>query len=279
MTNYSLYRKEIEVLEKIKQLYEQGQYISGYQESVTELFFENREHLLMDFLELIPVDNLESVKKLLYFLRTVSSSISNVNTMIRSNYAGVKSKSDVINEISDLQKLIQNKCNEKYHFGVFYSWQTDVDSKYNRNFIEKVLEKTIKEVNSYVKEGPFISIDKDTRGVSGSPDIVTTILQKIDRSICFVADVTPIIEKEEKKICNSNVMFELGYALNSLGYERVILICNIYYGDLKDLPFDLGLKRVIPYKYGPESSDIEKKAIKDKLVLSIKESIISILNI
>jgi len=34
MTNYSLYRKEIEVLEKIKQLYEQGQYISGYQESV-----------------------------------------------------------------------------------------------------------------------------------------------------------------------------------------------------------------------------------------------------
>lgn len=212
MTNFALYRKEIEMLEITKQLFLKGQYHGGYRESIAELFFENNEHFRPEFLEIIPVENLEATKGLLFFLKTVNSSMSGGhNTTIGSIYGGSRNVKDVIASITALQDMIRVECNKRFHFGVFYSWQSDTESKYNRNFIEDALEKSVKSVNKAIADGPLLSVDKDTRGVPGSPDIVTTILQKIDRSVCFLADVTPIGRVGGKLIPNPNVMFELKF--------------------------------------------------------------------
>lgn len=58
---------------------------------------------------------------------------------------------------------------------VFYSWQSDLPNKNNRNFIKECIEKAIKEVN---KNGMCLEVDRDTNGISGFPNIQKTILQK-----------------------------------------------------------------------------------------------------
>ena len=276
MTNFTLYRKEIEMLEITKQLIISGDYHGGYRESITELFREGNNHLREDFLEIIPVERLEWAKELIFFLASVSFSCGG---QIGSLYGRNRNVKDVINDITDLQELIAKECNKRFHYGVFYSWQSDLEGKYNRNFLEDAIEKSIKRVNQNTAKGPWLSLDKDTRGVPGSPDIVNTILQKIDRSVCFIADVTLIDTIGHKKVANPNVMLEVGYALSSLGYERVILICNTSYGELKELPFDLGLKRIIQYRYDATSSDEEKKAYKEKITSNLVDNMSSIVSL
>lgn len=280
MTNFSLYRKEIAMLEITKQLFLSGKYHGGYRESISELFYENNEHFRQEFLEIIPVENLEKTKELLFFLKNVSSSLTNGRyTTIGSIYRKERNVQDVIDDITKLQDMIRTECNRRFHFGIFYSWQSDIESKYNRNFIEDALKKSVKNINEVIADGPLLSVDKDTRGVPGSPDIVTTILQKIDKSVCFLADVTPIGKVGEKSIPNPNVMFELGFALSSLSFERVILICNTAYGKLNELPFDLGLKRIIPYSYDKNTSDEEKRDCKQKLISTFQDAIKAIINL
>ncbi len=280
MTNFVLYRKQIEILEITKNLYKEGNYHGGYRESIDELFFEKDNHLRMDFLEIIPVDKLESAKELLCFLKTVNASYGNGEESTISSYFGrTKNSLVLLTEIEELQDLISKECNNRFHFGVFYSWQSDSKSKYNRNFIEAALSKSINVVNMRVCEGPFISLDKDTRNIPGSPDITPTISQKIDRSICFVADVTPIVSTQGKQIPNPNVMFELGYAISSLSYERVIIICNTAHCKLKELPFDLGLKRIISYQYDEKTNEEEKKKCKKTLEEDLVRALTAIVSL
>lgn len=275
MTNFTLYRKEIEILEITKNQFKSGKYHEGFRESVAELFLGNNNHLRDDFLEIIPVHELEWVKKLVFFLSTICSSGGGVI----GSAGAKKSVKDAIDEITRLQELIRTQCNARYHYGVFYSWQSDSNSTYNRNFIEKALENAIKEVDNKISGGPLIALDKDTRDIPGSPDITPTILQKIDRSVCFVADVTPITTVDGKRIPNPNVMFELGYALSTLGYERVIIVCNTIHCDPKELPFDLGLKRVMSYKYDKTTSLEDKQKCKEKLVEDLTRALMAIVSL
>jgi len=167
---------------------------------------------------------------------------------------------------------------------IFYSWQSDLSNSTNRSFIRKCLDKTIQElklqgdISEAVRED--MHIDQDTEGVPGSPDIAKTILEKIDRSAIFIADITPIkeIEKQgrKKSIPNPNVMLELGYAMAKLGPERVILILNdaLWCGDLNSLPFDFRFRRISTryiLKEGEEPN--EKAKVKLKLIKSLKIAI------
>ena len=62
---------------------------------------------------------------------------------------------------------------------VFYSWQSDLPNTSNRSFIENILDAVAK--NMVDAEGkPMIVVDRDTKGVPGSPDISQAILSKID---------------------------------------------------------------------------------------------------
>ena len=73
---------------------------------------------------------------------------------------------------------------------VFYSWQSDLPKIANRNLIERAIEKAIK-VASAELDIPARP-DRDTQGHSGAPDIVASVLAKIEMARVFVADATPI---------------------------------------------------------------------------------------
>jgi hypothetical protein len=137
-------------------------------------------------------------------------------------------------------------------FKIFYSWQSDIKAAANRTFIEKALQDAIKEIKSddLLKVEPVI--DRDTKDVSGSPDIVDSIFNKIDKCNLFVADVTIINshirpKKTNRLSPNPNVLVELGYALKILGFDRILLVQNVVFGEPKDLPFDLRSRKIISY--------------------------------
>jgi hypothetical protein len=152
---------------------------------------------------------------------------------------------------------------------VFYSWQTSTPSAANRNFIEKALRDSLSKLSS----SPPIVSDRDTKGTTGSPDIIATILGKIDQATAMVADVTTA----HPGISNSNVMFELGYAVKSIGFERIILVQNTHFGKPETLPFDLRHRRILTYSSDPI---VEERAIEcDKLTKSLIYALESIINL
>lgn len=128
---------------------------------------------------------------------------------------------------------------------LFYSWQSDLPNKQNRFKILKAIDSAIRTIDTKYE----LVLDEATRNESGSVDIVSTILKKIDESNIFVADVTPIFQymKEDaiKIAPNPNVMFELGYATHRLGKERIILLCNKDYSKDISLPFDIRNNRIL----------------------------------
>lgn len=79
---------------------------------------------------------------------------------------------------------------------VFYSWQSDRDTTTNRNLVERALGDAIKALTTEAsieeaeRSADSLQLDKDTKGVPGSPPITQTIFAKIDRATAFVADLT-----------------------------------------------------------------------------------------
>ncbi|MCX2584528.1 hypothetical protein [Pedobacter sp. MR22-3] len=127
---------------------------------------------------------------------------------------------------------------------IFYSWQSDLKHEYNWKFIEKCIQDSIKEINEKDKYIKF-TLDQATRALPGSPDIVDSIFNKIAKSSIFIADITPITKLREKGIPNPNVLIELGYAVNTLGWDNVICIHNKAFGKIEQLPFDIKQRRII----------------------------------
>jgi hypothetical protein len=168
---------------------------------------------------------------------------------------------------------------EKKDFKIFYSWQSDIDPKFNNYFIKDCLEKAVKEISSDNSLEIIPTLDKDVKGETGSPNIVDVILKKIDACQIFVADVTLINDKIKSKAAkrptpNPNVLIELGYSLNRLSWERIICINNKDFSKVERLPFDLKQNRISQYSF----SDLKlkskaKKELTDLLSHAIKEII------
>lgn len=151
---------------------------------------------------------------------------------------------------------------------IFFSWQSDLPSKDNRNLIEEVLKKVKKEFKDRVD----IKIEKDTKGESGAPDIVESIFKKIDKSDIFIADVTNVgsysklVDDKQRKIINQNVLFELGYACKVVGWDNVVCFGNDAYACDGDGLFDIEHRRICHF-----NSNNDLKKVKD----NIKQVIIS----
>ena len=154
---------------------------------------------------------------------------------------------------------------------IFYSWQSDIDNKYNRKFIFDSLKKI---ENDFKKDSILdIYIDQATRDEPGSPNISQTIFKKIDTCSIFICDVS-IINKSEihRKTPNPNVLIELGYAIKHIGIEKIICIFNNAFGIIEDLPFDIRQNRILQYEFIGENKD---KCIAD-LVEKLKLAILTI---
>lgn len=147
---------------------------------------------------------------------------------------------------------------------IFWSWQSDRDERVNRNLIREALVIALDRLSNAAEIEDRLEIDHDTRGLPGSPDIVASILAKIDAADVFVADITPIaVSSAGKHIANPNVLIELGYAKKSLGQEKWITVWNTDFTKCKveDLPFDLrGRRGPISYTLaaGADKEDLRK---------------------
>ncbi|MGA7412865.1 MAG: hypothetical protein WBW33_20485 [Bryobacteraceae bacterium] len=159
---------------------------------------------------------------------------------------------------------------------IFWSWQSDTPGKTGRYFVREVLDEVLKELKqdpevqepSEREDVEGLHIDHDIKGTTGSPNLVDTIINKIDASAVFIADITCVGQVfgtvqegvPNKKLINSNVGIELGYALKSLTDSKVVLVFNQHYGSHPDVPFDLRHKGgAITFNLAPEAA---KSAIK-----------------
>jgi hypothetical protein len=127
---------------------------------------------------------------------------------------------------------------------IFWSWQSDTPEQIGKYLVRDALKTAVTELKQTedIEEAlrDDLHLDQDTQGTTGSPDLVGTIFGKIEKSEVVVADVT-IVGKTAagKKLINSNVAVELGYALSECTDARVVLVFNRHYGTHEDLPFDL----------------------------------------
>lgn len=156
---------------------------------------------------------------------------------------------------------------------IFYSWQTDNDPQLNRSFIENCLKKAIRNLNR--EDLSDLVIDRDTKNVPGMPDIGSTILEKISKSVVVVADLTlinPAIVRRpnERAVSNPNVLFEFGYAFGVLGPKSMIGVFNLASGEIEELPFDLRPKRLMTYRL---TIGEPKDKVKAKLISSLSTAI------
>lgn len=154
---------------------------------------------------------------------------------------------------------------------IFYSWQSDLPNKTNRSFIEDCIKKAMRDVEKSMPFGLELSLDKDTYNEPGNPEIVNTILSKIENSKIFIADIS-IINSDSKlrKTPNPNVLFELGYASKALGWERIICIYNLDYGGFEELPFDLKHRRPIAYTLRYKTKTEARNSIANTITKTIK---------
>jgi len=127
---------------------------------------------------------------------------------------------------------------------IFWSWQSDTPEQIGKYLVRDALRvainrlKQAEDIDEPIRDD--LHLDQDTQGTTGSPDLVPTIFSKIEKSEVIVADVT-IVGKtdEDKRLINSNVAIELGYALHACTDARVLLVFNKHYGSYEHLPFDL----------------------------------------
>ena len=143
----------------------------------------------------------------------------------------------------------------KKEFVVFYSWMSDRPKEQNIKFIRKVLADDCKKLEK--KLGIKISIDSDSRGEDGSKSINENVLKKIATCDLFVGDITPVYPRQSwqlwlKPTPNPNVMYELGFAVSSLGWNRCIMVWNSRYGNLSKAPFDIRNHITVTYEKGKQ---------------------------
>ena len=170
---------------------------------------------------------------------------------------------------------------------IFYSWQSDLPNSTNRNFLESVLEQSIRAVaaNGELAEAERneeLKLDKDTKGVPGIPPIADVILDKISSCAVFVPDLTFVGATEEGRLLsNPNVLIEYGWALSKLGHPRIIPIMNSAYGEVsaESLPFDMRhLRHPVTYSLMDDASPKEKARVKQALIKRVSGAISLILD-
>jgi hypothetical protein len=141
---------------------------------------------------------------------------------------------------------------------VFYSWQSDLDAETNKDAIEDALQNSKIDIEKEIAN-INLNIDDAVRNTTGSININQSILDKISKCDIFICDVTPINHqllkenKEAKPIPNPNVMFELGFAVSKLGWERIWLLFNLHYCSSIKLPFDIGNNITHGYLIAPKN--------------------------
>lgn len=112
---------------------------------------------------------------------------------------------------------------------LFFSWQLDTDSKklHQTAFIRTCIQTAIAKVNKELKH-VNIEYQEGVKGVSGAPDIVPEIEERISKCHIFIGDLTFInqetrIIKFLKKYLASNTRLPLIQML----YENLLYLWHV----------------------------------------------------
>lgn len=159
---------------------------------------------------------------------------------------------------------------------IFYSWQSDLPNLSNRQAIKEALRTAQTSVEKTLNHLQIsITLDEATRNLPGSPNIPKEIMNKIEAADIFVADVSIINSDthDKRKHPNPNVVFELGYAVAHLGWNRVIMLFNTKFGEMRDLPFDFDRHRASPYMLDQNSKNSDNNKLVELLNTAIQSII------
>ncbi|HKO81419.1 MAG TPA: hypothetical protein VJU78_13530 [Chitinophagaceae bacterium] len=180
---------------------------------------------------------------------------------------------------------------------IFYSWQTETDTTYNRNFILTNIEKAVKNLNRKpeFKTVEFI-IQEGVKGEPGSPGVASKINdERIPNCDIFIADLSVVNQigriakwiqkhfdkKEFRPSQNNNVINEYGIATNAIGVQKIIGVLNNTYGSPNEnpnnIPFDLRhLRFPVGYSFSSKTKNKEKaqKELLDGLTTAIRDTAI-----
>ena len=168
---------------------------------------------------------------------------------------------------------------------IFYSWQSDTKGKWNRYFILECLELAAANAAKELGLKNGIVVHRDTTGVGGTPSIPETIFGRIDNCAVFVGDITLVgrawpSENEQppestQAFPNANVILELGYAVKTIGWKRVLGVMNAAKGKPDKHIFHL-LQHRWPIEYElaekAQAADARKLLI-DKLTEYVREAL------
>ncbi|UWX68069.1 hypothetical protein NZD85_05570 [Empedobacter stercoris] len=172
---------------------------------------------------------------------------------------------------------------------IFYSWQSSTNKNLNRFFIKKCVDKAVKRIEDIeiYKNFKFI-VEDSTQGLPGSPSIADSIYDRIKKSHIFIGDLSVINNNSffeklllrfnvNKPLQNSNVAIEHGYAISSIGKNRIIGVLNSNYGsphdDANNIAFDIRHMRFpIEYKLCQKK---EINLIEKDFINQLKKAIIS----
>jgi hypothetical protein len=144
---------------------------------------------------------------------------------------------------------------------IFYSWQSQLPGKTNRNLIEDALKAAAKRLRSDPAVEELPEIDQGAAGTPGAKNIAEVILAKLEKASAVVFDVTIIPSQDSRPSPNANVLIELGYALRSVGQDRIVLVMNTANGPPEALPFDLRFRSVVTYLAGEGTSLAEVRKV------------------
>lgn len=154
-----------------------------------------------------------------------------------------------------IDMLFRKKKIKKYK--IFFSWQSDIPGQR-----EVIKQELLAQAYRLEEENEcHIEIDEDTRSVPGMIPIADSVLEKIRMADIFVCDISPVasisrkdkggndIPDVEKKMPNSNVMFELGYAMRSMHSSRIIAVANTKGHKWHDgeMPFDIFNRQYVKF--------------------------------
>jgi hypothetical protein len=163
---------------------------------------------------------------------------------------------------------------------VFYAWQSQKDQTANRYIIREALEKAAVRLEQQI--GNSVVIDHASQGVSGSGEITQTLMTKIKASDIFVGDLSIVLHSDGRAYPNSNVLWEYGFALASLGEERCIGVINTGLGQPEDLPFDINHRRYVCYSIprGVKPTDLVPELVgrlKAEILIALERPLIKLL--
>lgn len=167
---------------------------------------------------------------------------------------------------------------------VFFSWQADTPTRGGRNFVERALHQAAGRISDDTTIEDAIrelTVDRDTKGIPGSPPIVETIFRKIDKAAVFVPDLTFVSYRADgRPTPNPNVLIEYGWALKSLGHGRIVPVMNTAFGQpsAETMPFNLHhLRHPILYHCPVDASDETRKQTRLKLARQLEDALRAVL--